>query len=300
MSVEIPTHYVKQFSAGIRLLQQQMPSRFGEAVDVEPGVVGDRAFFDQVDSVEMVDITDRHGDTQINDTPHRRRMVTMFPAERADLIDRADVRRVLTNPQSAYSRSFMAAANRKKDDRIIAAFFAAANTGVDGGTSVAFPTATHQVAASVGSTTGMNVDKILRGQEILRDSENIPPEEGGEWYIAMSPRQLYRDLLGDSSDNRVTSSDFNTMKPIADGQLVDGWMGFRRIILSTRLGLTGSDRRCVMWNKMSMKLGVSEDTRMFADVRADKRHSVQVRAELDVGATRMDEKGVVEILCTES
>ncbi len=74
MSTQVTTAFVKQFAAGIRMLQQQLVSRLREAVMVDNTVVGDRAFYDQVDSTSMTEVTNRHGDTTYTDTPHRRRL----------------------------------------------------------------------------------------------------------------------------------------------------------------------------------------------------------------------------------
>ena len=79
------------------------------------------------------------GDTEYTDTPHRRRMVTLATFEVADLVDRADRRRLLNDPINPYTRSMAAAANRQIDDVIIAKFDAAAATGVDGSGSENFP-----------------------------------------------------------------------------------------------------------------------------------------------------------------
>ena len=92
MSIDAPIHFVKQFGAGIDLLQQQMGSNLREGVDVDTNVTpGDRKFYDQLDAIDMVDITDRHGDTNILDVPHRRRMVTPASSEWAAFIDRNDL-----------------------------------------------------------------------------------------------------------------------------------------------------------------------------------------------------------------
>jgi hypothetical protein len=54
---------------------------------VDPNVEGDRSFYDQVDSVSMNEVTNRHGDTEYTETPHRRRMVTLKTYEVADLVE---------------------------------------------------------------------------------------------------------------------------------------------------------------------------------------------------------------------
>lgn len=291
MSDQITTAHTKSFAAGIDLLQQQTGAQVAMGVDMDTITNADRQFYDQVDAVEMVDILDRHGDTQIVSVPHKRRMVVPSPSEVADYIDRDDVRRVLNDPQNAYVRSFASAANRKKDDKVIAAFFATASTGVDGSGSATFDTTNYSIASG---SAGMTVAKLRQAREILEAAEN--PEDDGDnrWYIAMSARQR-RDLL---ATTEVTSADFASVKALVQGQ-INQFMGFT-FLKSERLTKVSNDRYVPAWRKASMKLCVSETGRAFVDILPGKRHTTQVRYELDCGATRMDEKGVVRILCDES
>ena len=76
---------------------------------------------------------------------------------------------------------------------------------------------------------------------------------------------------------------------------VDTWLGFK-FLKSERVITTGSDTSLWAWRKASMKLAVGQEPRGFIDVLPGKRHSTQVRYELDVGAVRMDQVGVVEII----
>ena len=103
LSLEVTTAFVREYNAGVRLLQQQIPSRLRDAVMLDADVEGDRAFFDQTDATVMNLVTNRHGDTEYTDTPHRRRMVTLATYEVADLVDRADRRRLLNDPINAYT-----------------------------------------------------------------------------------------------------------------------------------------------------------------------------------------------------
>ena len=289
MSTEITTAFVKQYTDNIRLLQQQMGSSLRGAVSVESNIVGDRAFFDQVDATAMSQITNRHGDTQYTDTPHRRRMVTMAPFEVADLIDRSDKIRTLNDPTNTYVRAFAAAANRQIDDTIIAAFDATAATGVDGSGSDAFDSA-YEVA--VGSPHNLTTGKLRAARRILEAAENHEDDGDNQWYVICSANN--RDaLLGDT---QFMDSDFNSVKALVDGA-VDTWLGFK-FLKSERLPRgAGNVESVFAWSKQSMKLAIGQDTRGFIDVLPGKRHSTQIRYEMDMGAVRMDQKGVVRILC---
>ena len=50
---------------------------------------------------------------------------------------------------------------------------------------------------------------------------------------------------------------------------------------------------------LCMVLGVGMDTSVRISERSDKNYSVQVFVEMDTGATRVQEEGVIEIACVE-
>ena len=290
MSSQITTAFVNQFSANIQMLSQQMGSLLRPAVDVET-VNGEKAFFDQVGSAAAVLRTTRHADTPLIDTPHSRRMVTMSDYEYADLIDDQDKVRMLIDPTSTYSRAAAAAMGRAMDDVIISAALGNAKTGKDGGTTTPFDTSNQQIG--VGSpAAGLTLAKLLEAKEIL-DSNDVDPSIPR--YIVVSPKQI-SDLLGDTT---VTSSDFNTVKALAQGEL-NQFVGFT-FIMSNRLGVDSSAyRRIIAFAMDGIKLAIGKEPTARIDERADKSYATQVYYCQSIGATRMEEAKVVEVLCSEA
>ena len=287
MSTQITTAFVNQFSANIQMLSQQMGSLLRNAVDVET-VTGEKAFFDQVGSAAAVQRTSRHADTPLIDTPHSRRMVTMSDFEYADLIDDQDKVRLLVDPTSTYSRAAAAAMGRAMDDVIISAALGTSLTGKDGGTSTAFATATNQIAAGA---TGLTLAKLIQAKEIL-DAGDVDPSIPR--YIAVSPKQI-SNLLNSTT---VTSSDFNTVKALAMGE-INSFVGFN-FIVTNRLGVDGSAaRRVIAFAMDGIKLAIGREPTARIDERADKSYATQIYYAMTLGATRMEEKKVVEVLCAE-
>jgi hypothetical protein len=287
MSNQITTAFVSQFSSNIQMLSQQMGSLLRNAVDVET-VTGEKAFFDQVGSAAAVLRTSRHADTPLIETPHSRRMVTMSDYEYADLIDDQDKVRLLVDPTSTYSRAAAAAMGRAMDDAIIAAALGTALTGKDGGTSTAFATSTNQIAAGA---TGLTLAKLISAKEIL-DSGDVDPSIPR--YIVVSPKQI-TNLLNTTT---VTSSDFNTVKALAMGE-INSFVGFN-FIVSNRLGVDGSSaRRVIAFAGDGIKLAIGREPVARIDERADKSYATQIYYAMTLGSTRMEEKKVVEVLCTE-
>lgn len=282
----ISTAFVNQFSANVQMLSQQMGSRLRAAVDVET-VNGEKAFFEQVGSAAAVVRTTRNADTPLIETPHERRMVTMSDYEYASLIDDQDKVRTLIDPTSSYGQAAAAAMGRAMDDVIISAALGTANTGKDGSTSTALPSGQKLAVAA----TGLTISKLLDAKELL-DAADVDPSIPR--YIVCAPKQI-SDLLNNTT---VTSSDFNTVKALAQGQL-SSFCGFE-FIVSNRLNTDGSgDRQVIAFASDGIKLAVGKEPTAKIDERADKSYSTQVYYCQTLGATRMEEEKVVEIACNE-
>jgi len=286
MSTQITTAFVNQFSANVQMLSQQMGSLLRNAVDVE-SVNGEKAFFDQVGSAAAVKKTSRHADTPLIDTPHTRRMVTMADYEYADLIDDQDRVRLLIDPTSTYGRAAAAAMGRAMDDEIIAAALGTALTGKDGSTSTTLP-AGQKIAHG---SAGLTIAKLVSAKELL-DAASVDPSIPR--HIIVSPKQV-SDLLNNTT---VTSSDFNTVKALAQGE-INTFVGFNFIVSNRLTTDSNSDRQVIAFASDGIKLAMGKEPSAKIDERADKSYATQVYYCQTIGATRMEEEKVCELACTE-
>jgi hypothetical protein len=290
MSNQITTAFVQQYSSNVQMLSQQMGSYLRGAVDVE-SVVGKNAFFDQVGKTTAQLRTSRHADTPQIDTPHSRRRVSLADYEWADLIDNADKVRLLIDPTSSYAKAAAAAMGRAMDDVVITALGGTAFAGETGSTSV--PLSAGQKPFSASQADGLTIAKLLEAKKIL-DLADVDPSL--QRYFLCGPNQI-SNLLGTT---QITSSDFNTVKALAQGQL-DSFLGFK-FIVSNRLKFDATntdDRLCYAFTQDAIKLAVGQDVLARIDERADKSYSTQVYYAMSIGATRMEEEKVVEIACDE-
>jgi hypothetical protein len=287
MSSQVTTAFVQQYSANIQMLSQQMGSLLRDKVRLE-SVVGKNAFFDQVGSVTAVKRTSRHGDTPQIDTPHARRRVSLVDYEFADLIDDQDKVRMLIDPTSSYAQAAAYAMGRAMDDEIIAAALGTSYTGETGSTSTALPSSQKIVEAG---TDGLTIAKLRNAKKIL-DLNNVDPSIPR--FIIVGPKQI-DDLLGTT---QVTSSDFNTVKALANGE-INSFLGFN-FIMSNRLTTTGSMRQCIAFAQDGLALGVGKDVMARIDERADKGYATQVYYCASFGSTRMEEEKVVEVQAYEA
>jgi hypothetical protein len=287
MSNQITTAFVQQYSNNVQMLSQQKGSLLRSAVDVET-VVGKNAFFDQVGVASAVKRLTRHADTPRMDTPHARRRVSLVDYEYSDLIDNQDKIRTLIDPTSAYATAAAYALGRAQDDEIIAALSGTAFTGETGSTSTILPSS--QKITEAG-TDGLTIAKLRSAKEIL-DASSVDPSIPR--YIAVSPKQI-TDLLGTTE---VTSSDFNTVKSLANGE-VNSFLGFN-FIVSNRLTSASSKRLCLVWAMDGCKMAIGQDLMTRIDERADKGYAHQVYVCQSLGATRMEEDKVVTIEAHEA
>ncbi|MDR3418690.1 MAG: phage capsid protein [Nevskia sp.] len=300
MSFEVTTNFVQQFRSTLAMLAQQKKSRFRDKVIYEP-VTGQTTWYDQVGTSEANDITNRQGDTPLANTPHRRRRIDLAPKNWADLIDNADKVRMLADPTSTYTRAGNAAMNRKIDSIIYNAFFATANTGADGSTPVAFPSA-NQIAVNswaygTGSgNAGLTISKLIEakvtlwGQEAVDDADE---QQVSDLYIAVTGKQL-GNLL---ATTEVTSKDYNEVAALAQGKISD-FMGFKFVRYEKLAQDSNSYWRVPVWQKEGMYLGIAEDlTLVDISRRADKNMAWQPYYEMTMGSARVEEARVVEIKC---
>ena len=287
MSFQVSTAFVQQYTTNVGLLLQQRGSKLRDAVTVGSYTGKAAKAVEQIGAVTAQARTSRHADTPLISTPHDARWVFPTDYEWADMVDDQDKLRMLIDPTSPYAVNGAYALGRAMDDLIITAALGTAMTGENGSTSTAFATATQQIA--VGGT-GLTVAKLRQARRILMANEVDVAMD--PLYIAVTAQQM-DNLLGTTE---VTSSDYNTVKTLVSGD-VDTFLGFKFIQVE-RLGLDGSgDRRCIAWAKSGLHLGLWNDITTKISERADKSYATQVYVKGTFGATRTEEKKVVEIIC---
>jgi hypothetical protein len=287
MSFEVSTAFVQQYTTNVQLLLQQRGSKLRDCCTMGSYTGKAAKAVEQIGAVTAQARTTRHADTPLISTPHSARWVFPVDYEWADMIDDQDKLRMLIDPTSPYAQNGAYALGRKLDDIIISAALGTAKTGENGSTDTAFATATQQIA--VGGT-GLTVAKLRQARRILAANEVDFSQD--MLYIAVTAQQI-DNLLGTTE---VTSSDFNSVKALVQGD-VDTFMGFK-FIQTELLGLDGSgDRRCIAWAKSGMHVGMWNDINAKVGERADKSYNTQVYVKGTFGATRVEEKKVVEIIC---
>lgn len=288
MSNEILDWSVIDYKSTVEHLLQQRGSKLRQAVmeDSYQGKSGKAV--NQLGAVNAQKRTTRHADTPLIETPQDARWVFPVDYEWADLIDDQDKLRIIADPTSPYAINGSMAMGRAMDDEIIAAATGTSLTGEDGTTSTAFP-----AGQTAGTTAGgLTVAKLREAMQLLLAAEVDVDNE--PLFCAIGAQQ-HDDLLGET---QAVSLDFTNRPVLVDGR-IKAFMGFN-FLDSQRLALSGSNRTVVCWAKSGLHLGIWGDINVQISDRADKSYSTQVYVKETIGATRVEEKKVVAITCSEA
>ena len=146
-----------------------------------------------------------------------------------------------------------------------------------------------------GSDTNMNVAKLRAAAQTL-NTNNVPMDNR---HIIIHASSL-ASLL---SETAVTSSDFNTIKALVQGE-INTFLGFTFHVLGDRgeggLIKDGSnDRTCFAFHSDAVGLaeGISPKTEINY---VPEKTSFLIASMFSAGAVAIDDEGIVKIVCRES
>ena len=308
MSFTVTDAFVQQFSGNVRFLAQQSKARLRGKV-LEDNIKGESGYMEQLAPTAARKKTQRHGDSPIANQQHLRRRIATYGYEQGDLVDKEDEARLLIDPTSNYTKNLSAAQRRAQDDEVIAAAFSTAYTGHDGSTAITWPNGNSESSPTTPAGTqvavnswaygngsgnaGLTISKLLEAQVALDaaegDDEDGEPEDRFILVTAKDKGQLL-------ATTEATSADYNTVRALYDGK-IDKFVGFT-FIHSERVQLnSSSQRRLLAWRKSGLGLGITTDIWGRVSERADKSFSWYAYTAQTIGAARLEEAKVVEVIC---
>lgn len=280
MSISLSNAYVTLFDAEVKQAYQGKAQLVG-AVRQRRGVEGSLVKFPKVGRGVA---TPRVGQTDVTPLNVGFSNVTLtlsdwIAAEYSDIFSQ---QKVNFDERSELVQVLGNAIGRRQDQLILDAL-AASGTSLTVGNDVG------------GSDTNMNVAK-LRQAKGLMDKNNVPPTDRG---IIIHSNGL-QSLLAETA---VTSSDFNTVKALVNGEL-DTFLGFKFHVIGDRseggLAIDGSlDRTCFAFHKDSIGYGEGIAPKTEINYIPEKT-SWLVSSLLAAGATTIDAEGIVSIVARES
>lgn len=146
-----------------------------------------------------------------------------------------------------------------------------------------------------GADTNMNVAKLREAAKTL-NANNVPMDNR---HIIIHANSL-ASLL---SETAVTSSDFNTVKALVQGE-INTFLGFTFHVLGDRTegGLIkdgSNDRTCFAFHKDA--LGLAEGIAPKTEINyVPEKTSFLIASMFSAGAVAIDDEGIVKIVCRES
>lgn len=146
-----------------------------------------------------------------------------------------------------------------------------------------------------GADTNMNVAKLRAAAQTL-NTNNVPMDNR---HIIIHANSL-ASLL---SETAVTSSDFNTVKALVQGE-INTFLGFTFHVLGDRTegGLIkdgSNDRTCFAFHKDA--LGLAEGIAPKTEINyVPEKTSFLIASMFSAGAVAIDDEGIVKIVCRES
>lgn len=280
--------HIKQFADDIIHAVQQKNSRLDGTVQRKIGVSAEEFYFNKLGTFELQEKTQRYSPTPLADPAHSKRKVTPTRFHQGVAIDSYDQDRAIVTLQPNYLDALKFAAQRKKDEIIIGALGGSAYEGKEGTTAVALPSAQKIVSSSAALT----LTKLLSGKEIL-DAADV--DEDMARYCVVTAKQI-TNLL---NLTEVKNADYNTVKALAEGK-IDTFLGFKFIRTQKLLLNASSERLCYIYTEKAIGMATNKDIKTRVGENPDKSFAAVAYIELDMGATRVEDKEVVEIACTES
>jgi hypothetical protein len=199
-------------------------------------------------------------------------------AEYSDIFSQAKVN---FDERSELVKVVASAVGRRQDQLILDALIASSTSNT--------------VASSVGgANTNMNLDKLLAAKKAL-DAKNVPMDNR---HIIIHANNL-AGMLGET---KVTSSDFNTVKALVNGEL-NTFLGFTFHVLGDRdeggLPLSSGDRKVYAFHRDA--IGMAEGIAPKTEINyIPEKTSWLVTSLFSAGAVAIDAEGIVEITCDEN
>lgn len=299
---QVEDHHKLTFRDNFMMVTQRMGSKLRPYVSEMP-CTGEGAT-----AADLIgEVTYRRGDsrgrTNVENVPARTRrwLVYRDPIETGQYLDSVDKFRMIDDPTSRLYETHTLAIKRGVDDTILGldvdgtissgGIFGAVAEGKRPGDGTATLAAQH---TTVHGSAGLTVAKLRAARKRLGLDENDLDIYRPCMAITTSQHD---DLLG------IVEGASSNLNMLEQPQIVDGkvtrLMGFDFVEMN-RLPLSGTTRSCPAWLKKDVMLGVWQDVnpQMWNDTHAKNTPYMHVDAYMD--ATRIEDKGIHVVECTES
>lgn len=278
---------------------QQTGSRLLPTVSVEP-MTGNKTFFQKSGKVSHTVKTTRNADRIDQDQTFERRFVQETSVEYSTLFDREDLIKEITNPMGSITQDAISDLARHTDSVIYAALKGNASVITNGSTTNQGLTLSIAVDDNTyGSESGdqpLNTSKLRLAIVKLRANYGI---RGNERVFCVGPTDQIMHL---STETQTISSDFRGKKPLEGPGTIQGLSGFLNIDFigyDEEVAVdSNADEKVFIYTESAVKMGQYIPLTVQVSQANDKQLSPDRLAVWhSIGATRMYEEKVVEVLC---
>jgi len=286
------------FNTNVHLTLSQRDSVLENTVRREPQNAR-LAFHNILDPTEGQELTVRHGNTPRIDMKHRRRGLYTRDFHHATLYSEEDrIRMAVSDVTSSYHEAIKRWFSVLKDEIISQAAVGDAHEEEDwdSGITVAKPLPASQIIAvnyvksGPPVNSGLTLDKMKAAKRILARGQQNP---GARLYFAMTNDQL-DDLL---DIIEVTSGDYNAVKPLVSGEIMR-YMGFElKVFDKLPVDKATGVVKNIAYSDDSIIFAPSRDIRADITTRDDLNMETQLYVRASYGAMRLEDAGVVSVLC---
>lgn len=279
--------YVNAYNAMKHHLVSQAGSKL-KGLFTEEMARGEKHFFDRIGTFSTNAQGALGSDIIHQDAAMSRRMVTINAFDNGTLIHDIEKVKMLVDPTNDIVKEIVNAHNRNYDDVVFQAILGTAATGKDGSGSQAFDTANQQIAHG---GVGLTLAKLLQAQKILKKADVDYDNE--DVYLIFGP-DAEEDLLAITN---FTSGDFMVNKVLGTKEL-PMFRGMK-MVFSNRIpdATAGSVFRALVCSSRALKVAKYGDPIVNIDRIVHKTDQpTQIYSKSSVGAVRMEEKLVVDVL----
>ncbi len=285
---DIDTAFVRQFEDDIYVELQQSDSRLMPYVKERP-ITGTKMYINRLGPVEVRKKTQRFQPTILSDAPHSRRELTITDYDQALGLDREDEIRLTSDFTGEYvSAMSMGLARQIDRDILIAAEGDSISVDADlVGTIIQLPAS--QIIGPAG--TNFTLDKLREAAEKF-DAAEVPVMGRYLAWNASAKHNLLKDV-------EVTSSDFNTIKALVNGE-INTYLGFEFVLTELVTGTGTAQAQMIAFHDTVIVMGVGARLKINIDLRKDLSYAKQIFAAGTFGMVRMEEKKVVRIDCVQA
>lgn len=263
--------FVDSFDADVKLAYQGVKS-LRESVRVKTGVIGSTHRFPKA-GAGVATQHNRGNDVTAMNAGRSKVTATLEDWDAFDYEELMDINKLNFDDRKIIAENTIKAIGRREDQLIIDAL------------------ATNGYTDKVGDgTAAMSVDLLRQAKQKL-DYNNV---DGEDRTVIHSAKQLEQLL----SETETTSSDYNVVKALVNGEL-NTFLGFKFIMIGNRaeggLPVPATDQQYAFaYHKQAVGLAIGKDMHTMVDWVPVKT-SWQIGAVYSAGAVAIDSEGIVPI-----